>query len=379
VIKRVSVCVASRSSAFFFYQSSLNLINYLLLLIDVARRKQFEKPLHGDKESLRFATPEPIARYRAQRLRCKILADISCGIGGQTVFFAQQCEFVYAVEIDPKKIEYAKQNCAMYGLDNVKFICGDALDPKVIEQIPAVDVIFSDPFRPAEESERHVSSLEPGIPNVLAAYGEKTRNFAFEAPPQMPPERIPFDCEKEYISLDGQLNRLTLYFGGLKQYDRMAVALPAGEGLVSKYGLSQVRETDKMKLNAYEPEPSVVAAGLLPELVESMMQMAGPLMGGFELFRVDNKRLLLTSDALIKQSMIKNHYLVLKICPFEPKEINKFLKGQNIGSVVLRAGVKPEEYWEVRNEVEKGLEGNKTVHLFVKNGTAILCEVIFND
>ena len=134
-----------------------------------------------------------------------------------------------------------------------------------------------------------------------------------------------------------------------------------------------------MKLNAYEPEPSVVAAGLLPELVESMMQMAGPIMGGFELFRVDKKRLLLTSDALIKQSMIKNHYLVLKVCPFEPKEINKFLKGRNIGSVVLRAGVKPEEYWEVRNEVEKGLEGNKTVHLFVKDGTAILCEVIFND
>ena len=347
-------------------------------LINVARRKQFEKPLHGDKESVRFATPEPIARYRAQRLRCRTLADISCGIGGQTVFFAQQCEFVYAVEIDPKKIEYAKQNCAMYGLDNVKFICGDAVDPKVIEQIPAVDVVFSDPFRPAEEDERHVSSLEPGIPNVLSAYGEKTKNFAFEAPPQMPPERIPFDCEKEYISLEGQLNRLTLYFGGLKQYDRLAVALPAGEGLVSKnIPLPPIRETEKMKLCAYEPEPSVVAAGLLPELIESMMQMAGPIMGAFELFRVDKKRLLLTSDALIKQSMIKHHYLVLKVSPFEPREINKFLKDRNVGSVVLRAGVKPEDYWEVRNEVEKGLEGKKTVHLFVKDDVAILCEVLF--
>jgi hypothetical protein len=346
----------------------------------VARRQQFEKPLHGDKESVRFATPEPIARYRAQRLKCKTLADISCGIGGQTVFFAQQCEFVYAVEIDPIKIEYAKQNCEMYGLKNVKFICGDALDPKVIEQIPAVDVVFSDPFRPAEEEERHVSCLEPGIPNVLSAYWEKTKNFVFEAPPQMPPERIPFDCEKEYISLDGQLNRLTLYFGWVKQYDLMAVSLPAGEGLVSKNGLlPQIRETEKMKLCAYEPEPSVVAAGLLPELVESMIQIAGPFMGAFELFKVDKKRLLLTSDALIKQSMIKHHYLVLKVCPFDPRKINKFLKDMNVGSVVLRAGVKPEDYWQVRNEVEKGLEGKKTVHLFVKNSTAILCEVLFEE
>ncbi|WP_255334281.1 trimethylguanosine synthase [Methanosarcina sp. KYL-1] len=346
----------------------------------MARKKQFEKPLHGDKESLRFATPEPIARYRAQRLRCRALADISCGIGGQTVFFAQQCEFVYAVEIDPERIEYAKQNCEMYGLDNVKFICGDALDPKVIEQIPAVDVVFSDPFRPPEEDERQVSCLEPGIPNVLSAYGEKTKNFAFEAPPQMPPERIPFDCEKEYISLDGQLNRLTLYFGGLKQYERLAVALPAGEGLISKaLPLPPVRESEKMKLYAYEPEPSVMAAGLLPELADSMIETVGPFAGGFELFRVDKKRLLFTSDALVKQPMIKHHYLVLKVCPFEPGEINRFLRDRNVGSVVLRAGVKPEDYWEVRKEVEKGLEGKKTVHLFVKEGRAILCEVIFQD
>lgn len=349
-------------------------------MIDVARKKQFEKPLHGDKESLRFATPEPIARYRAQRLKCRTLADISCGIGGQTVFFAQQCEFVYAVEIDPKKIEYAKQNCEMYGLDNVKFICGDALDPEVIAQIPEVDIVFSDPFRPPEEEERKVSSIEPGIPSVLEAYREKTKNFAFEAPPQMPPERIPFDCEKEYISLEGQLNRLTLYFGGLKQFDRLAVALPAGEGLVSKeFPISKLRESDRMKLYAYEPEPSVTAAGMLPELADSMIELAGPFSGGFDLFRVDKKRILLTADAFVKQSMIKNHYLVLKTCPFEPREINKFLKDRNVGSVVLRAGVNPEDYWEVRNEVEKGLEGKKTIHLFVKDGIAILCEVLFKD
>ena len=100
-------------------------------------------------------------------------------------------------------------------------------------------------------------------------------------------------------------------------------------------------------------------------------------MGAFELFKVDKKRLLLTSDALIKQAMIKHHYLVLKVCPFEPKEINTFLKDRNVGNVVLRAGVKPEDYWQVRNEVEKGLEGKKTVHLFVKNRVAILCEVAF--
>jgi hypothetical protein len=113
--------------------------------------------------------------------------------------------------------------------------------------------------------------------------------------------------------------------------------------------------------------------------MESMIQVAGPFIGAFELFRVDKKRVLLTSDALIKQPMIKYHYLVLKVCPFEPKEINKFLKDKNVGRVVLRAGVNPENYWKVRNELENGLEGKKTVHLFVKENTAILCEVLFKD
>jgi hypothetical protein len=209
---------------------------------------------------------------------------------------------------------------------------------------------------------------------------EKTNNFSFEVPPQISSDKINFDCEKEYIALDGQLNRLTLYFGRLKQYDRIAVSLPSGERLVSKNGsLLQIRETERMKLYAYEPEPSVVAAGLLPELMESMIQIAGPIMGTLGLFKVDKKRLLLTSDTLVKQSMIKKYYLVLKVCPFDPIEINKFLKYRNVGIVVLRTGLNPKDYWKVRKELEKGLEGIKAVHLFVKDGTAVLCELLFSD
>jgi len=77
--------------------------------------------------------------------------------------------------------------------------------------------------------------------------------------------------------------------------------------------------------------------------------------------------------------MIKKYYIVLKVCPFDPIEINKFLKYRNVGIVVLRAGLNPKDYWKVRNELEKGLEGIKAVHLFVKDGTAVLCELLFSD
>jgi len=37
-------------------------------------------------------------------------------------------------------------------------------------------------------------------------------------------------------------------------------------------------------------------------------------------------------------------------------------------TVVLRAGVNPEDYWKVRKELEKGMNGKKIAHLFVKDG-----------
>ncbi|WNY28932.1 hypothetical protein MmiEs2_11450 [Methanimicrococcus stummii] len=350
----------------------------------MSQKKIFEKKMSTDKDGRRFATPEPVAKYRAARLTCNTIADISCGIGGQTIYFAQRCKHVYAVEIDPQKIEYAKENCAKFGLENVTFICGDALDPAVIAQIPKVDIVFSDPARPPEEETRQAGSLRPGIPAVMDAYAEKTENFAFEAPPQMPPERIDFDCEKEYISLNGQLNRLTLYFGRIKKYNRIAVALPAGNAMVdAPVELPPTVDAEKPMLFMFEPDPAVIAAGLLNELVDDMIKAT---VGHVRVMKIDKKRTLLTADLLTVNPMNKNNFIVLRTMPFETEndyaEINEFLKKSNVGKVTLRGSIDPQDYWGIRNQLEDELDGSKKVHLFLKENDsgkteAILCELIY--
>lgn len=349
----------------------------------MSQKKIFEKKMSTDKEGRRFATPEPVAKYRAARLACETIADISCGIGGQTIYFAQRCKHVYAVEIDAQKLEYAKENCAKFGLENVTFICGDALDPAVIAQIPKVNVVFSDPARPPEEETRQADSLRPGIPAVMEAYADKADNFVFEAPPQMPPERIDFDCEKEYISLNGQLNRLTLYFGKIKRYDRIAVALPGADALVNApIDLPPMIETEKPMLFMFEPDPAVTAAGLLNELVDDMIRAVG---GPVRVLKIDKKRTLLTADLLTLNPMNKNNFIVLCTMPFETEndyiEINAFLKKSNVGKVTLRGSIDPKDYWGIRNPLEAALDGTKKVHLFLKENEsgqkeAILCERI---
>jgi len=55
---------------------------------------------------LRFATPADVAKYRAERLYCNIIAEIGAGIGGQTIAFAEKCRKVIAdFRFLPKRIQ----------------------------------------------------------------------------------------------------------------------------------------------------------------------------------------------------------------------------------------------------------------------------------
>nr|WP_321496437.1 methyltransferase domain-containing protein [uncultured Methanolobus sp.] len=338
----------------------------------MARKKQFKTEMISDKDGIRFATPEPVAEYRAKRLQCKTIADISCGIGGQALFFARYCDFVYAIEIDPKKIAFAKKNARIMGVDNIEFIAGDALSPEVIEKLPKLDVVFSDPARPPAEKERSIDNLSPSIPEVMKAYAKVSSNFAFEAPPQLSPDKIPFDCEREYMSLEGKLNRLNLYFGELKKADISAVALPGSNAIRSSGTVEPAGKADEPALYAYEPEECVIKAGLLEQLVAELKGESENI----AIYDIDEKRTLLTSESEIKNSLFKNRYRKLLVAEADFSQINSYLRKNSFGTVIVRAAIDPESYWDVRNELENGLNGERKAHLFVKDEKAILFEVL---
>ncbi len=336
------------------------------------RSPKFSKPVFTCGDGLRFATPEVVGRYRAGRLKCSVLADISCGIGGQAVCFAEECNRVYGVDIDGERLECARRNAGVYGVDNITFIEGDALSPQVVEQVADADVIFSDPARPAEEDVRQTDSLRPGIPMVMEAYRDVTGSFAFEAPPQMPPERIDFNCEREYLGVDGQLNRLTLYFGPLKRCERSAVVLKGGRHYRLESGVAApvvIPEVDEPRVYAFEPDPAVVKAGLLGEL-------AGGLGGKVELVRIDARRSLLTSDVLLESLFFKHRYRVLDRVPLDCGKINRSLMGHGMGKAVIRFRIAPEKYWDARNRIENGLMGEGIAHLFEIADQVYVCEKI---
>jgi SAM-dependent methyltransferase len=334
------------------------------------RTIKFTKSVVSDREGLQLATPEIVAKYIAKRLKTDIIADLGCGIGGQVIFFAKECRKVYAVERNPQKLEYAKQNCKLYDVGNVEFILGDVLSEEVKAKVSDADVIFSDPARALSEKVRTLEKLEPPITGILKLYCDITQDFAFHAPPQMPPGRITFDCEREYLSLHGQLNRLTLYFGALKRCERSAVVLPAGARLSSSD--APMIKTGSLQEYVYEPEPSVVKAGLLNELAQTAAEAGNQIF----FYKGDERRTLLTSSELIESPFFKDRYRVLDKTERDILRMKEMLKSENAGKVILRFDIEPEKYWDLRKTLEEGLTGSKSLHVFGFGNEVVVCEKI---
>ncbi len=105
---------------------------------------RFDRGIRLDDESWYSVTPERIAQHIADRCRCSLVVDAFCGVGGNAIQFAFSCERVIAIDIDPRKIQLARSNAAVYGVaDRIEFICGDFF--KVVPELFCADVIFLSP------------------------------------------------------------------------------------------------------------------------------------------------------------------------------------------------------------------------------------------
>ncbi len=332
-----------------------------------ARDKFSRTDLWMDIDGLRYATHEVVAEYRAQRVKPKSIADVSCGIGIQLIFFAKYAEEAYAIDIDKKKLFYAEKNAEKYGVhEKIHFIHGNSLSREIIEQVNA-DVIFSDPARPPEMPERRLEDLLPSPLNVYEAYRHKTDVFIFDLPPQIKREKIPWKGEFEYIDLFGSLNRLTFYFEPLAKAERSAVLLPAGTRLESDPNLENIIEWSEPMEYLYEIPQAIDYANLINELFH---KVGGAL---YMLIR-EKRRVLATSREEIRSKYFKRAYIITGITKFHPLRINDFLRKHGYGRATLRVSIPDSAYWSFRRKIENGLKGEKRAFVFQYKDKAIIAE-----
>lgn len=314
-----------------------------------------------DRYSASYSTPERVARYRAKRLSSMKLVDVGCGAGMQTAFFSGTSS-VTGIELSPMRAVMAELNAMVYGHTPRKIINADYVN--VIEKldVDSETVIFSDPLRPRTESERRLESLVPS-PAILRSFlVKKTEKFVFDLPPQISWDNIGLEGEKEYISIDGLLNRLTLYQGDLKQSETSAVILPDNIRIEGKPGQAQFDQAESEESHIFVPDISLVYS----RLVDSVNSM-----GKFRLLSRDKRRTVLTGNEEANGYFPGEVFTVLDTA--SPEELSGKLKKLDCGKTVLRYSLDPDDYYRERNEIEGSLSGEEEFHLFKNNKKYIIC------
>ncbi|CAH9091417.1 unnamed protein product [Cuscuta europaea] len=104
---------------------------------------KYDEGIQMDEEGWFSVTPESLAKHHAQRCAGGTVVDLFTGVGGNAIQFAHKCRHVIAIDIDPKKIDYAQHNAVIYGVrDQIDFIRGDSL---ILAPTLKVDVVYMSP------------------------------------------------------------------------------------------------------------------------------------------------------------------------------------------------------------------------------------------
>jgi len=209
--------------------------------------------------SLEQATSERIAKYIAKRFKSDwIVEDLTCSLGGNTIFLAEQVKQVVAVDLSEEKINCAKENAVVYSVDNkIEFIVGDAF-----LNIKKVDAFFIDPARDRDGDTKTRSFLNssPSLLDILPQLFEVTHNAAVKLSPAFDYEelkQLPEEPEIEIISEDNSCKVAILWFGEFKTANRRATGFRKEEFFSFIDEPNVIADFSKVKIYLYVPNKAI--------------------------------------------------------------------------------------------------------------------------
>lgn len=286
--------------------------------------------LYFTREALEQASAAPVAAHRATRLAPRgHVADLGCGIGGDTLALATAGARVTAVERDPLRLAMARANAEALGLsERIDWRLSDL----VVAAPPRANALFSDPGRRAGGQRRfHVESYDPPLSRVLA-WREHNPALAVKVAPGIDLAALPADAEVEFVSLDGELKEAVIWCGPLAQVARRATLLrTAANGQVAPCTLwaghgavlptAPLAEPDAF---LYEPDPAVIRAGLVTDLALQL-----------EAAQLDPTIAYLTAPTCVATPFARA-WRVLEWFPFSLKRLRARLRELGAGPVTVK-------------------------------------------
>ena len=333
-----------------------------------AKFGEFADRMFFTEEGLEQASRLKVAAIHAGRFRDQKLtsiADLGCGIGAETLAFASLDMNVTAYELDEVTAAIATYNLA--GFENVKVEHADVTEVS----LDTFDGLFIDPARRdlkdsttnINKRKYDINDFSPSFDFVLEA--AKLKPTIVKLGPGLDHKDIPEDAEAVWVSDDGDLVELTLYFGVLRRKEVRRAAL-----LLSPKGTFEITSSQSERVDAplgelgkylYEPDAAVIRSHLVGDLAIEL---------GLNIF--SNEIAYLSGNEELSSPWLKG-YEVLENLVFDRKKLKAYLREKKIGTLEIKkrgADITPEQ---LRRELDpKGPESATLIVTRVEGAHRVL-------
>ncbi|ANF31461.1 SAM-dependent methyltransferase [Leifsonia xyli] len=292
-----------------------------------AKFGDFASSMLFTEAGLEQATRLPVAARHAGRFRAaglRHVADLGCGIGGDALALAALELEVTAVDADEVTAAIASFNLAPFPSATVEQKRAEDVD------LRAVDGVFLDPARRTAGHTQTERLVDPDdyTPSLGFAYELATgRSVGLKLGPGFDRDLIPSTAEAQWVSADGQVVELGLWFGALARpgIRRAALVLRGDQAdeLVADAD-SVDEETGPLGEYLYEPDGAVIRARLIGDLARRL--------GGRML---SEQIAYITADAPV-ETPFASGFRILETLPAGEKDLKRALRQRGIGTLEIK-------------------------------------------
>ena len=323
----------------------------------VAKFDDFAGRMLFTEAGLEQATRLRVAALHAGRFsRAEIthVTDLGCGIGADALAMAAMGLAVTAVEADEVTAALASYNLAIFDAVTVVHARAEEFD---LESAASNVGVYLDPARRTSghaQTERLTRS-EDYSPSLDFAFGLASRYPAgVKLGPGFDRDLIPVGAEAQWVSVDGDVVEMGLWFGSLARegITRSALLLDAA----GSHEMNAPEDSPDVEVGAlgkylYEPDGAVIRARLIGNLGRDL----GAHM-------VSERIAYLTSDVEVSTPFARGFH-VLEEFPLDVKTLSRELHTRNIGTLEIKkrgVDIDPAEFRKLLK-----LKGSASATLFL--------------
>ncbi|MFI2754288.1 SAM-dependent methyltransferase [Cellulomonas sp. P22] len=277
---------------------------------------------------LEQATRLVVAAHHARRYTAAgvtKVADLTCGVGADSMAFAGVGLTVLATDLDEVAASVATVNLRHFPEAEVRHGDGLALDLEA----EGVDGVYADPARRTTSGSRvfDPAAYAPPLDAVLALRS-RVPALGLKLGPGIPHSALPDDAEAQWVSVDGDVVEAGLWFGPLAPDGpgRSALVLRPDGAHVLRSGPGGPPAPDVGPVGGYlyEPDGAVIRAGLVADVATAVN---GRL--------VDRTIAYVTSD-MLHPVPTATAYRVLDTLPFGLKRLRTYLRERDVGRLTIK-------------------------------------------